>query len=482
MKRNILLLINGFGIEKAGSYNVYTPSLMPDMDRLTKECLFTSIPNNYFDYKSAYRNFSMGVKDSLTYNLVDNHISNNEHESNQLLRYITNEVNKYKSRLHIFCYWDAERTLEHLVKYLKVIQSQTSALIYIHIVMCQKALAEYKDIDKGFQALNYELGENVKLGVVTGEDNLSEMLPTRDIIKCFITEYGEKWKDLSRKVGVFVQTKTPPCKARTFSVNAGYKFENNDQILIFNYNNVDLTLFMKELNQQKYRPVDLESIKFYSLFPVKTEKQLPFMYNYAVASNYMLSSLKSIGAKCLVMDRKDNCAYINYYLTGLRNDVDESLKYYPTDDDFIYDPNKVLEIINSCEKELYIINYEIESCKSVDEMSERLKKIDAVIGALDGYVKEKNYALIITSFYGVEKELYNSKQDLCKINFSGRSPLIIDDKEISSSAYTVDEGGLYDLCNTIMWNINRKYKNNGLLRRKSSLLSFLYKKPKSDKK
>ena len=482
MKKNILLLINGFGIEKAGSYNVYTPSLMPDMDRLTREGIFASIPNNYFDYKSAYRGFSMGVKDSLTYNLIDNNISSNEYQSNQLLRYITNEVNKYKSRLHVVCYWDGERTLEHLSKYLKVISSQTDAIIYLHVVLCQKALSDYKDIDRGFQALNYDLGEKIKLGVITGEDNMTDILPARDIIKCFITEYGEKWKDLSRKVGVFIQTKTPPHKARTFSVNPGYKFEDNDQVLIFNYNNIDWSLFMKELRQQKYRPLNLDSIKFYSMFPVRNDVQIPFMYNYAIASNYLLNSLKTINAKCLVIDKKDNCAYINYYLTGLRNNVDDALKYYPSDDDFIYDSNKLIEIIKSYDKELYIINYEIESCKSVDEMSERLKKIDAVIGALDRFIKENNYGLFITSFYGVEKELYNSKQELCKINFSGRSPLIIDDKEVNKASYSIGEGSLFELSNSILWNIEKKYKNHGLIRKKSSLLSFLYKKPKSDKK
>ncbi|UKI57195.1 MAG: hypothetical protein L6V81_07400 [Clostridium sp.] len=50
------------------------------------------------------------------------------------------------------------------------------------------------------------------------------------------------------------------------------------------------------------------------------------MYNYAVSSTYALNALKTIGAKCLVIDLKDKCPYINYYLTGLRNNVDESLK------------------------------------------------------------------------------------------------------------------------------------------------------------
>ena len=55
MKKNILLLINGFGVERADSYNIYSGELMPNMDRLTKERVFVSIPNNYLDYVSAYR-------------------------------------------------------------------------------------------------------------------------------------------------------------------------------------------------------------------------------------------------------------------------------------------------------------------------------------------------------------------------------------------------------------------------------------------
>lgn len=37
MKKNILLLINGFGVEQADSINVYSETLMPNMDKLTKE-------------------------------------------------------------------------------------------------------------------------------------------------------------------------------------------------------------------------------------------------------------------------------------------------------------------------------------------------------------------------------------------------------------------------------------------------------------
>ena len=75
MKKNVLFLINGFGIEKNDSYNVYSANLMPNMDKLTKERIFSSIPNKYLDYKTAYRNFRMGIKNAITYSLVENNIN-----------------------------------------------------------------------------------------------------------------------------------------------------------------------------------------------------------------------------------------------------------------------------------------------------------------------------------------------------------------------------------------------------------------------
>ena len=91
MKKNILLLINGFGVERNNSYNVYSAELMPTMDKLTKERIFVSIPNNYLDYKSSYRNFSMGINEALTYSLIENNIYSEEYKSNQLLKYTVNE-------------------------------------------------------------------------------------------------------------------------------------------------------------------------------------------------------------------------------------------------------------------------------------------------------------------------------------------------------------------------------------------------------
>ena len=479
MKKNILLLINGFGIERTDSYSVYSAQLMPNMDRLTREKIFVSTPNNFLDYKSAYRKFSMGIDYPLTYNLIENNLFNAAIGENQVFKYITTQVNNLKSRLHIICFWDSDKTVDQLLSFIRELQRETLQKMFVHLVLCQNSINDYKDIDKGLNTLNYESGANVKIGFVTGEDNLYDLLQCKDLAKNVITEFGEKWKDLSKKIEVQVQTRTIPRKTRTFSVTPTYRFEENDQVLVYNYNNVDITMFRKELYEQKFRQLNMDNVPFYSLFPIKAEKPIPFMYNFAVSANYTLNSLKSIKARCLLMDLREKCSYINYYLTGLRNDVDPSLKYLPTDDGFIYDPEKVVETIKKYDNELYIINYEIDSCKTFEELTARLAKIDAVIGALDKYIHENKASMFITSLYGLERMMYNSKQELLKINFSGRVPLVIDDDEINLAEYTINEGNLFDLCNSILWDINKDYETVGLIKRKSKLFSFLYKKPKA---
>ena len=117
-----------------------------------------------------------------------------------------------------------------------------------------------------------------------------------------------------------------------------------------------------------------------------------------------------------------------------------------------------------------------------EDIQERLKKIDVVIGEIEKYCKENNMGLFISSLYGFERMMYNKKQELLKINLFGKVPVLIVDNNISLSTHTVAEGSLFDLANSIFKNINPEYKMTGLIKKKSSLLSIFYKKPKEAKK
>lgn len=483
MKKNILLLINGFGVEQANSVSVYSKELMPNLDMLTGVGIFGTVPSNELDYKSGYRKFSIGINDALTYSIVNNDISNEGYINNQMLNYIYSDMNQHNSKLHIMCYYDGDATFYQLTTFLKDMITKTSCPIFIHLILTQQTL-DYKSVEKAVNSINYEYGNNTKIGIVSGANNFSNNpTATKDFIKMFVAETGEKWKDLSKKLEVLYSSKTLPVDVRTFSLNTGFVLSNNDSILFFNHENIDATVYTKELIAQKYTQIDLSTIKFYSLFQVKCDNvKIPFVYNYGVSSTYTLGSLKSINAKCLIMDKKDRLGYINHYMTGLRDNMDPDLKYMPTDNDFIYNADILLNTISSASQELIIVNYHINDCKTLEDIKDRLAKIDVVIGKLYEYAMANDGGLFISSLYGMEKEVYNNKHEICMVNFSARVPVLIVDKLLSKVNYTFLESSLYDLSNTIVWNLNHTFKNSGIIKKKSSLMSIFYKKPKGDKK
>ena len=473
MKRNILLLINGFGVEQRDSYNVYSENLMPNLDKLTKTCMFSSISSNDLDYRTAYRTFSIGINEALTYSVVNNAINNESYKKNDLFKYLISQLNTISTRLHIICYWDNDTTIYQLITYLRELTTLTKVGIYVHLIMNQKSLNDYRNIEKSLNSLNYEIGNNVKIGIIGGADN---NLLYKDFNKMLVAESGEKWKDITKKVSTLYDTRTIPSQTRVFALNDGFALNDNDSILFFNYSNINVTPYTKELIEQRLRQLNLGTIKFYSLFPVKSENvNIPHLYDYAVSSTYTLNSLKSIGAKCMVMAKKDYCININNYLTGLRNVFDNDLKYMPTDNGFIYDGPTLLNVISSLKEELVIVNFEIDDCKTVEEIKDRLYRIDSVIGTIYGYTSQNNMGLFISSLYGLERQMYNVKHELCKINFSTRVPVVVADASITKKNYIITEGNVYDLANSVYKNINSQYKIEGIVQKKKGLLSIFKK-------
>jgi bisphosphoglycerate-independent phosphoglycerate mutase (AlkP superfamily) len=477
MKKNVLLLINGFGVEQKDSTSIYSDSLMPNMDRLTKEGMFISISSDDLDYKDGYRCFSIGIKEALTYSIVNNDLINDTFSKNEVLKFIIEDHKRVEGKIHIMCYYDGEVTIYQLINYLKELTDNIKRDIYVHFILRNRSIDDYKIIEKSINNINYENGYNVKVGMVCGESYLQKPNAYKELIKMFVAESGEKWKEINKKFQVLVDSKTVPIESRLFAFNSGFGLSDNDSIFFYNYQGGDITPFTKELIAQKYKVINLSTIKFYSLFPLKCDNvNIPHMYEFGVSSTYLLNSLKMINASCLVMDKKDKCQTINQYLTGLRNDIDPALRYMPTDNGFIYNADVLLNTIINSPQELIIVNYELDDCKKVEDIQNRLKQIDVVIGKISEYTYNNKFGLFISSLYGIQKELYNSKLILCNVNFSKRVPVVFFDSTIKKADYTLEEGTTYDLANAIIHNINPAFKNSGLLKKKSAISKMFGKK------
>ena len=146
MKKNILLFINGLGIEQKDSYSIYSENIMPNFDKLTRTHMFGSISATDLDYKTAYRSFSIGIRESLAYSVVNNSINSETYKNNELFRYIKGQLSENKTRLHILCYYENDNTMYQLTVYLKELLSVAKTNIFVHVLLCQKHSILSKEI------------------------------------------------------------------------------------------------------------------------------------------------------------------------------------------------------------------------------------------------------------------------------------------------------------------------------------------------
>jgi len=83
MRKTILMLINGFGVERSGSAEVYSAKLMPNFDALIKTNLFGNLVANAGDYNNAYKQFSIpekakGYEDEIDYLIFEKKLDQNQ--------------------------------------------------------------------------------------------------------------------------------------------------------------------------------------------------------------------------------------------------------------------------------------------------------------------------------------------------------------------------------------------------------------------
>ena len=83
MKKSVLFLINGLGIEKAGSYSISIDQCMPQLAKIKETSYFTSAIINSLEYRSAYEAFFLGdtYKRELQYihdNMLNDTVKNND--------------------------------------------------------------------------------------------------------------------------------------------------------------------------------------------------------------------------------------------------------------------------------------------------------------------------------------------------------------------------------------------------------------------
>ena len=459
MKKTVLFLMNGFGIEQLNSYSIYNANLMPNLDSYTKKYLFSTIESNATDLSSGYRLFSTGSKIALTYSLIDNYYT--KFSENKNLNYYLNTIKK-EGKVHLFLFYDNEKSLEHIKYFCEYIKTKNDK-IYLHLILTSNNIDNYKDIEKFINKVTYDF-KQIKIGIIVGINVISS-INLNSFMNMFQNEIGEKWKEISKKISSLNASKIKPNNVKEFYMNEGFKFDINDSLFFFNYSYFDISNFIANISKIN------NVFDYCSLFQLNGVKYP--MFSYPSSGISMNNSLKKIEAKSLFLANSKDIRFINYYCNGLKNLISENVCFTKTDDGI--NNNFLKSVIRDSNYDLIIINYQIDNVNTVSELTDKLGKLDSMLKVVHDICLELEVSLFISSLYGMQKELMIDNFSKVMVDFSLKVPVIVIDQIFNKKNYILGFGNTYTLANTIYTNINPKIDEEVLIKRKGIISKFLKK-------
>ncbi len=463
MKKTVLFLMNGFGIEQLDSYNIYNSKLMPNLESYTKKYLFSTIATSCYNLSSAYRTFSTGVKYPLSCSLIDDYI--NRFEENQNLSFFINSI-KNEGKIHLFLALENEKVFEHLKEFLKFIKTKKTNTIYLHLVLTADNIDNYKEIERLINKIIYEI-DDCKIGIIVGINSLNA-LNQNSFINMFQKQVGEKWREITKKINSLVSLKIEPRNVKEFYMNEGFNFNINDSIFFFNYEFVSLNNFIKEISKITNHD------NYFSMFPVIGIKYPMFAFPKSGIS--MNNYLTKINAKALILADSRNIKLINYYCCGLQNIVSPQISFAKIDNDLLLNKEHIKSIIRDSEYDSIIINYQLDDIKSVPELNQKLIKLDGILGYIHDFCLENKISLFISSLYGMQKEMPVDNFTKAYVNFANKVPFIVVDPIFNKTNFILVPGDITNMAYTIYTNINDKFDGGKVLIKKKGALIKMLKK------
>lgn len=483
MNKTVLFLINGLGIERKDSYNIYSPEIMPFFDYLTREEYFTPISSNATNLEEAYKYFSIGTLKPLTEPYMENILDNNLFSNNPKFNEFHKSVFNCQGNIHFFCFLENDKIHDSIKKFIQTIDADNQKKIYLHFILPQTDTKDYISISKMLSRYMYDMPSNVERGLVFGQElleNIDKNNELNDLVRMLYKGIGEKWKDVDTKLNSLDSLHITPNCCKPFYINDGFILGENDMFFFYNYNHYDISRFINYIkNPALYVNTDIkvDKILYYSLFPLTNKEEVTYLYEDVTSDISMAKAMEQISSTALVLTDKENINMINYMCNGLSNSSNSHVKYILTDNGILFLKEQMRVILNDPNYSLIIINHRIDNIEDVDTLKQTLLKIDTNLNMIAELCKDK-YSLLVSSLFGMKKELNVSGSDKVIVDFSGRVPAILMDSKYDKNKYRVSSGDTYTIFTTALKCIKPELKVNSIIKKKSLVETILFKKKK----
>lgn len=460
MRKTILLLINGFGIEKKDSAEVYSAKLMPNLDSMTKRYLFSGLATSAGDYNNAYKLFSIPEAKNGQEDEIDDLIYEKKLGENPVIQSIKNGINA-ENNLHIFYILENANKLHQFKEFVSVINPLKDKKVFVHLVLTSTSTAAYESILKVISKISFELGSFCKIGMVIGRNKIN----SDDVKRAFYREQGEHWNESTKKIEILKKEVVNPEDVNVFIISRGFALKENDSVLFMNYDDVDMDLFFNDFTKMP--------LKLYSLFPYKDN--IPFSFQKKKDSENCFANLvETFGIKILHLTNQDKINDINFYLNGMNKRKSPNITFAINNENLFSSKENVINLIETSGYDGFILDFSIVGLNRLEDIRKELSKIDGFIKNISEASSEKDYTFIVSSLYGVHVPVTDGVIQKI-INFSGRVPCVFQSSLFSKQEYSLNSSNTYGLGTTFLTNINDEVKANKLVHKLNGLEKLLNK-------
>lgn len=474
MKKSIIFLINGLGIEKPGSYSISLDQDMPNLCRTKETSFFTTAITNSLEYRSAYQQFFMGDTYKMELDYIKENILNNNLVNNPVYQSFASNVSNQEAKLHIFLEPTTERVVEQINDLVSNLNLPKNKKVYIHLLLPQLTVDDYNKLTEIINYIKYHIDERINVGFVIGKEYLSEKLTVdekKQMCKLLFYCSAERWIRTEEKLQSLKEQNIIPCKAAGFCANNDCYIQNNDTILFFNTRREDYDKFITSIygNAQEVIKNSPINIPVYSLLKLYSQYNINSFAENINYENSLSNNLQKYNKKALILTNREHVNLINFYANGL-NQVNNPNIVFMILDESLYDYNTVVNIIDNSDYDLIIFDYFMDTSSTINNLKIGLRNIDKVLGNVV-VCSENKHSLFITSLFGLKKELpladYNSEKVL--LDYEMQIPIFFYDYTYPASKYSLFPGDTNLILSSALWCLTNDTHIESLIRQKGLL-------------
>lgn len=454
------MLINGFGVERNGSAEVYSAKLMPNFDALIKTNLFGNLVATAGDYNNAYRLFSIPEKAKGYEDEIDYLIFERKLDQNPVLINIRDSVTT-ENKMHIFYSLDGVEKFSQFREFVKIINPDKNKKIFAHLILTGTSVSDYDGIMKVISKVAFEMADYCKIGMVIGSKRIND----DDVRRAFYRELGEHWNESNKKFEVLKKEIISPEDAGVFIITGGFSLQENDAVFFVNYTDVEMQKFYDDFTKIP--------LKLFSLYPMKDN--VPFVFKRDDEKTvYFASQCEKFNIKILHMTTEVRINDVNFYLNGMQRIKSPNITYAVNDTSLFSSKEAVIKLVEENEYDGIIIDFSFSGYNKMDVIKKDLQSIDGIIRNISDAAKEKDYTFIVSSLYGLHVPVMDGVVQKV-IDFSGKVPVMFQSNLFTKAEYTLNPGNTYALGQTFLTNINDEVKANKLVHKLSNVEKMLTK-------